>query len=232
MQTPFTDAITSARQELAIEIVCSPQQMLEAKQVRYQVYCEERGFEAGRNGVEQDEYDGRARHVLVRSTITGRVFGTVRAVLAPDDAGQQSFPMQRVCQDFVLPPAARSRTAEVSRFALLRDRSGVSPAAAALMRLCLMQGIIRICGDVGLTHLCAMMEQTLLRLLRSSSIYFVPVGPTVEYRGTRQPAIWNVPNGLERARQENPVVWSFLTLDGELWPEIAESAAPARRLAY
>ncbi|GAC1337511.1 MAG: hypothetical protein NVSMB18_02520 [Acetobacteraceae bacterium] len=235
MQTAFTDAIASAREELIVEIARTPEQVLEAKQLRFKVYCEERGYEPGDGGIEQDEYDDNARHVLVRSRVTGEVYGTVRIVLSNDQDTGLGFPMARVCDDYVLGPLPQGATGEISRFALTRDRTGISPGTAALMRLCLIQGIVQVSGELGLTHWCAIMERTLLRLLRSTSIYFLPVGPTVEYHGTRQPAIWTLSDGLERMRRENPQIWAFLTLDGTLWSEpqadVADDAADARRLA-
>jgi N-acyl-L-homoserine lactone synthetase len=227
MQEAFSDAITAARNELVVEIARTPEQILEAKRLRYKVYCEERGFEPGEGGLEQDEFDANAHHVLVRSAATGEVYGTVRLVLSKRHEGGAGFPMQRVCEDYVLAPLPSQATGEVSRFALTRDRAGISPGAAALMRLCLIQGIIQISDECGLTHWCAIMEKTLLRLLRSTSIYFLPVGPTIEYHGVRQPAIWTLEDGLERMRRENPQIWSFLTLDGAIWSP-SEAARPVQ----
>jgi len=95
------------------------------------------------------------------------------------------------------------------------------------MRLYLMRGIVQVSGELGLTHWCAIMEKTLLRLLRSTSMYFVPVGPAVEYQGLRQPAIFPLANGLERMRCENRPIWSLLTGGGALWSEdIADRGTP------
>src|SRR3954449_6144724 len=109
MQEAFKDAITAARNELVVEIARTAEQVLEAKRLRYKVYCEERGFEPGEGGrerdgigaggghgdergvaggeerVDQDECDVNAHHVLVRSAATGEVFGTVRLVLSKSD---------------------------------------------------------------------------------------------------------------------------------------------------
>jgi N-acyl-L-homoserine lactone synthetase len=224
----FANAIASAQQELVVEIARTPEQVLEAKKLRYRVYCEERGFEPGEGGIEQDEFDDNARHVLVRSRTTGEVFGTVRLVFGTEDADSKGLPMQRVCEDYVLAPLPKIATAEISRFALTRDRSGISPNAAALMRLFLIQGVVQVSGELGLTHWAAIMEKTLLRLLRSTSIYFLPVGPAVEYHGIRQPAIFPVTDGLERMRREQRQVWSFLTLNGTLCStEMVEGGAQA-----
>ena len=231
MQLAFTDSIASAEEELLVEIAETPAQILEAKRVRYQVYCEERGFEAGQDGLEQDEFDEFSRHVLVRSQLTGKVFGTVRVAFSPPEQPGQGLPMERLCEPRVTRPLPRTSTAEVSRFALLRDRTGISPAGAALMRLCLIRGVIKICGDNGVSHLCALMERTLLRLLQATSIHFVPIGPAIEHRGLRHPTVWNVGEGLDRVCRENRVVWSFITANGAFWPEGTLVHATHRRLA-
>ena len=227
MQISLSDALSSAQDELSVEIATTPEQVLEAKKLRYKVYCEERGYEPGEGGVEQDEFDDNAQHVLVRSRATGEALGTVRLVPS-DEEDSQGFPMERVVDEDVIAPLPKTTTAEISRFALTRDRSALSPAASALMRLFLIQGVIRASGKLGLTHWIAIMERTLLRLLRSTSIYFLPVGRTVEYHGLRQPAVFKVAEGLERMRHENPRIWAFLTLNGKL---VKQKAVPTRHQA-
>ena len=231
MQLAFTDSVAIAAQELAVEIACTAAQILEAKQLRYRVYCEERGFEAGEGGIEQDSFDASSRHILVRSRFTGEVYGTVRVALSDRKHAETEFPMEHLCQPWVFSSLPRTATGEVSRFALTRDRSGLSPAAASLMRLCLIQGVLKICDEHGLSHLCALMERTLIRLLEATSIYFVPVGPTIEHRGARRSATWTIGDGLAHVRRENPVVWSFITLDGQLCAGSSERRAARRRAA-
>ena len=223
----LSHAITAATDELAVEVATTSAQLLEAQRLRYRVYCEERGFEPGANGLEADDFDPHARHILVRSRITGAILGTVRVVLPRFGKGHQSFPMSRVCEKFVLAPLPSMATGEISRFALTRDRTGVSNAAAALMRLCLMKGIVDISGQSRLTHWCAIMETSLLRLLRSTAIHFQPVGPTVEFHGVRQPAIGAIETVLGRILREQPAVWAFITGNGGLW-----SAEAARVQAF
>lgn len=219
VQLSYTDALASACDELVVEIATTPEQVLEAQQLRYRVYCEERGFLPGSNGVEEDEFDIHSRHVLVRSRTTGMVYGTVRVVLS--DGGKESigFPMERVCDDDILRPFPLLQTGEISRFAVTRDRTGLSPSTAALMRLCLIRGIVQVSGECTLTHWCATMERTLLRLLRATGICFQPVGAPIEYHGLRQPAIWALGSGFAQMRREQPQIWSFLTNDGAFWSE-------------
>ena len=224
MQLGFTDAIACAEQELSVEMVCAPEEVLEAKRLRYRIYCEERGFEPGEGGLEQDAFDDFSRHVLVRSRNTGAVHGTVRVALCPEKNSRLGFPMERVCKSSVTARLPRQATGEVSRFALSRDRSGISPAAAALMRVCLIRGVIGVAHHEGLTHLCALMERTLLRLLQATSIHFLPIGPEIEYRGLRHPSLWEVDEGLDRVQRENPVLWSFITNQGAFAPPRTDTA--------
>ena len=219
MQTALSVAIASAGNELSIELARHPRQIIEAKRIRYRVYCEERGFEPGVDGLEQDEFDSHACHILIRGKKNRRIYGTVRLVL-DDGPLAPGFPMERVCESSVVASLPRSTTAEISRFALTRDREGLSPHASALLRLYLIQGVIAFSGELGLTHWCAIMERTLLRLLRSTSIYFLPVGPTIEYHGVRQPAMFILADGLGRLQRESPGIWSFLTQSGTLWPNV------------
>ena len=219
MDYSIGSALEEARDELDIEIATGSAQIEEAQRLRYKVYCEERGFEPGENGLEQDEFDMLSRHVLVRSRNSGEVLGTVRVVLGCGQRGATSFPMNRVCERYVLAPLPAMATGEISRFALTRDRPCVSPAAAALMRLFLMRGIVAVSGEHDLTHWCAIMERSLLRLLRATAIHFEPVGPAVEYHGIRQPAVGAISTVLGRIRAEKPLVWSFITGEGALWQE-------------
>jgi N-acyl amino acid synthase of PEP-CTERM/exosortase system len=119
----------------------------------------------------------------------------------------------------VLSPLPIASTGEISRFALTRDRAGIRPAAAALMRLCLIRGLVQVSAESELTHWCAIMERTLLRLLRATGIHFVGVGPAVEYHGTRQPAVCGIGNMLSQMKLEQPAIWAYITDNGALWSE-------------
>lgn len=226
LRPAFSDAIAAAADELSVEIATTPEQVLEAQCLRYRVYCEERGYERGTNGIEQDSFDASARHVLVRSRVTGKVIGTVR-IVRPTEAGFTSVPMASVCADDVFTSVPVASTGEVSRFALTRDRTGISPAASALARLCLVRGLIALSHQSGVTHWCAIMEKTLLRLLRSTAIHFQPIGPAVEYHGARQPVVGAVDGILHRMRREQPAIWAYLTDDGSLWPTGADQMEQA-----
>jgi N-acyl amino acid synthase of PEP-CTERM/exosortase system len=86
-----------------------------------------------------------------------------------------------------------------------------------MVRLGLMQGVVHVSEQLGLTHWCAIMEPFLLRLLQMNAIYFSPLGPLVEYHGMRQPCSANIQSGLDRLQRDQWDVWNHVTLHGKLW---------------
>lgn len=221
----IAEAVAVVKEEFLIEIADTPELTEEAYRVRHQVYCIERGFEAGDKGFETDEFDVRAPHVVIRNRASGDVVGTVRLVLPSLEAPRSSFPMQSACDAPLLHHIPLRTTAEISRFSLSKDRRARSVFSAGLMRLGLMQGIVRLSGNFGLTHWCALMEPSLLRLLRSTAIHFHPLGAMVEHHGIRQPSYGSINDILGRMNQEQPVVWDFITGNGRFWSQGAALVA-------
>jgi len=220
LSLPEPVALRAIREEFSVEIARDGDALLEAYRLRHQVYCLERKFEPTQPGVdiETDEFDERTRHVLIRSRSDDQVVGTVRLILPDLDAPELSFPMQRVCAPGLLNRLPISETAEVSRFALSKVRRAESCASLGLLRLSLVQGLVMLSREVGVTHWCAMMEPTLLRLLRMTSIHFRPLGSLVDHHGLRQPAYNSVDEIFGRMFEEQPSAWNFITDGGRLWP--------------
>lgn len=231
----------------------TPDLVDEALRLRYQVYCVENAFENAAehvDGLERDDFDAHSEHALLVHRLTGQTVGAVRLVLPRPEALDRSFPIQRACSDPLLrdPEAFPLATmGELSRFALskeVRRRStdgfyGMPVQAGAPreqgerrlappLRLGLMQGIVRMSAEARLTHWCAVMEPSLLRILRSTSIHFEPIGPLVNFHGLRQPCHGSIRTVLERMRREQPEVWDLVTEGGELWELLTASTAPAR----
>ena len=211
-------AISEFRREFSVDLADTPDLINEAYRLRHQVYCLERGFEEpGEAEIESDEFDRHSRHVVVRRRRGGEVVGTLRLVIASPRLGEASLPMHRICESSQLRGLPTATTAEVSRFAVSKERRDNQSPAAAIVRLGLVQGAVRISRDLRLTHWCAMMERSLLRLLRSTAIDFSPLGPMVEYHGLRQPTYADISLVLRRMRQVRPELWDLVTEFGSLW---------------
>jgi len=213
----MTAAIAAVKKEFSIETTDRPELVREACQLRYQVYCLERNYEAAEGGIETDDFDDRSRHVVLRHRESGIVIGTVRLVLMYPTAPGDSFPLQRVCDSSFLSRVSLPDVAEISRFAISKELRIASPAAQGLLRLSLVRGLVQLSGELGLTHWCALMEPTLLRLLRSTAMHFEAVGPLVEHHGKRQPSFTSLEGFLGRVQRDQPAIWDFVTDNGKLW---------------
>jgi len=221
-QISVAEAIFAVREGFDVIVADSPSLIRQSYQLRYQVYCVERGFLGGSDDLEFDEYDSHSRHIVLVSRNSGQVVGTVRLVLPCVQQPENSFPLQLVCNPHLLHDLPLLSTAEVSRFAISKEM--LSGIPSGLMRLGLVQGLIQSSHDLGITHWCAVMERSLLRLLRSSSIHFHPLGSLVEYHGPRQPCWSPISALLDRVGREQPEIWEYLTHGGKFCPAAASTA--------
>jgi len=216
----------------------TPAQIREAQRVRYHVYCVENPLEPPNpEEIETDCFDAHSAHSLLVYRAAAKALGTVRLILPLPGETTHSFPMQDVlgaaaAHEFRKLPLHSA--AEVSRFSISRQfrrtAEGTEEAQAdfisvsgPLMRLGLIQSLVRMSFEYGISHWCAMMEPTLLRMLAAMAIRFRAVGPLVEFHGLRQPCYCNLADILEAVRRERPAFWSVLTDSGAL----LESAAAA-----
>ena len=216
--TASVSGLLDAARDFEVTIADTPERLRAAYRLRHQVYCMERGYEPGDGTLETDRFDRRAGHALLTQRSTGRLVGTVR-IVAPSARGHDlDLPMQKLCGDVAMRSLPSHATGEISRFAIskaLRDAS----ADGIPLRLGLMRGVVQLSANMGVRHWCAVMEHTLLRLLRGSGIHFQPLGPAIEFRGLRQPCWGPVDQVLGRMRAERPGVWDYVTDGGSIWPD-------------
>jgi N-acyl amino acid synthase of PEP-CTERM/exosortase system len=214
----------------------TPEQLDLAYRLRYQVYCVENGFEdpdrCG-DGREIDEDDDRSAHALLLHRLSGVAAGTVRLIMPLLDERREPLPIERTSDPVVrlrLGPLPRHLVAEVSRFAVsknFRRRHGdgqyaeagfsrpLAGRAAGDRRLMpfitfgLLRAILGICLEHGITHLAAMMEPALLRLLFRLGLMFEPLGGLVEHHGLRQPCLARLVDLTRRSREEASLLWHY-----------------------
>jgi N-acyl amino acid synthase of PEP-CTERM/exosortase system len=222
----------------------TPELIEQAHAIRYRVYCVETGFlgiAENANGLEKDNFDRHSVHALLMHRKSGQPVGTVRLVLPLADAPDRSFSIQEVTHEPVIRYATAFpllSTAEISRFCIERqfrrrvtdtlyDQEGNEPTVSEnpaerrsgpLMRLGLMQAIVSMSVRRGMTHWCAVMEPTLLRMLHAMGICFTPIGPLVEYHGLRQPCTGDIAQMLDGVKQERPDFWDVITAGGVFVP--------------
>ena len=215
-----------------IERADSPALIEEAYRLRYQVYCLEHPFENAAEHSderERDEDDDRSVHTLLVHRQTGAFAGTVRAILPKEG---RPLPIDRILasQDGGLTNRFPAHsTAEISRFAVskeFRRRRGEDrypdanvPGAAPAMpterqmipyiTFGLIRGVVEVCRDHGISHICAVMEPALIRILGRFGLHFKKIGHLVEFHGIRQPCVARIADLVERNRAEGTLLWQY-----------------------
>jgi len=220
----------------------------EVYKLRFQVYCLETGFERkedckvvfedGREiWLEEDKYDRRSDHYLIRHRRTGLYAATVRMVLPHPDDPMEIYPIEENCTlDAPVKDAGiRRHLAEVSRFAVSKDfkrRRGEAGTLAGIasmpevhfepeerrmlphMTLGLFAAVARMTCSHDINYWYAVMEPALLRFLYLFGIRFQPIGPDVDYHGLRRPCLATLEGMSDRIRKTNPAVWDLITEGG------------------
>ena len=216
----------------------------EVYRLRYQVYVVETGFERAedcKRGMEQDLYDQRSDHYLLQHRRTGVYAATARLILPDPRNPLAEFPIEQHCTFFegarVNDPAIRRHLAEISRFAVskaFKRRLGEAGTLAGVaddvdmyfedselrilphLSLGLIAAVIRMAHDNRITHLYAVMEPALHRLLGRIGVIFNPIGLKTDYHGHRIPYLCSLDESLANIRRVAPPVWDLITERGEL----------------
>ncbi|MBK5936137.1 MULTISPECIES: PEP-CTERM/exosortase system-associated acyltransferase [Halorhodospira] len=181
--------------------------------LRYQVYCEEFGFEAAERFPEREErdaYDARACHALLWHRPSGRVAGCVRVIPGEPDPRRPNLPMEPSCTAALhdtplhpgrLPP---ERVCEVSRLAVhrhFRRRTGeprtplgdidalqfpmVQRRTFPLISASLFTAAAVLSGQLGRDHVFAIMEPRLAHFVARYGLHFRRISDDFEHRGRR-----------------------------------------------
>ncbi len=121
-------------------IADTPELQQEVYKIRYQVYCEElehQPKEAFPDGMEQDLYDSRSIHCLLKHQPSDRFIGCVRLVLCNLEQLEAQFPLEeQFYHDFKLTETASYNYAEISRLAVIgdfRQRQGENASSVGLL---------------------------------------------------------------------------------------------------
>lgn len=207
------------------ELLRSPEALDASYALRYQVYCEERGFlPASRypQGLESDVYDERSIHVGAFDH-DGALVATVRLIRGPLDR----LPIASRCRirPTELPPQADGPgCAEISRLAvsrryrrratdsalpeLLLDDSpaltGTQRRSRSELVLGLYRGMYQASKREGIRFWFAAMETSLFRLLQRLDFEFRAIGPEIDYHGPVTPHLIAIEEIEQRLAVCNP----------------------------
>jgi N-acyl amino acid synthase of PEP-CTERM/exosortase system len=242
---PDHDLLNSFTKWFDIVPANTPELLRDAYALRYQVYCVENPFEDPADhpdGLETDEYDSHSVHSLLVHRERQEVAGTVRLVLPVVNGPDLELPISSVCDRKALEQARfpRAATAEISRFSIskaFRRRASDQATRAAQfgelqqaeqqrvipnIAFGLFRAVVEMSHQKGITHLCAVMEPSLLRLLGRFGFHFDALGPLVDYHGRRQPCHADLDVLLTGLGLRRPDAIDLVTGRGKFWakPEL------------
>jgi len=192
--------------------------------IRHRVYCEDLGFEAVRfDGLETDQYDANALHVLMRHRPSDTFIACVRLVRVPPQDPCTHLPFERLCDQLnpnAVPsePVQRIHIAEVSRLAVVRefrrrrgeaiqaepgteeDFAGGPRQRFPHLLVGLYLGVIGAATIHHVERLYLLTEPRLAGHFRNLGLHVVQIGPPVEHRGMRIPSVIHVPSVAQGLR--------------------------------
>jgi N-acyl amino acid synthase of PEP-CTERM/exosortase system len=222
----------------------TPELYKEAFNLRYRVLCVHNiipGFnrDSYPDELENDEYDNRSTHFLLRHRATQIYIGTARLILPDTQCPENKFPTElhtRFFPGFNLNSSSRRHTAEISRFVMNKEffrrknEHGLVPHSIDSKHdprerrrfphpmLGLAVGIIRLCAQHNIHYWLSSMDPALNRLLGFYSLQLNPIGPSVNYHGIRSPYHVCLFDVLDRIYQNHREIWELVTDHGKFWP--------------
>ncbi len=208
----------------------------EVYKLRYQVYCLEKDFENPEqhtDGLEYDEYDEHSCHYLIRHRATDSYMATTRLILP----NRHPFPIEANSQidTKLVKNINRTNLAELSRFCVSKQfrrraterdlittndtdesRSPRGKHSSASITLSLFACAVQMSSDHNILYWYAIMEPALKRVFSAMGIYFVEVGPLVEYHGMRVPCVIKVTDLLISVAEKDIDYWAMVTKNGQI----------------
>lgn len=188
-----------------------PQLLRQSFNLRYQVYCLERGFlppEDYPEQVETDAFDAYSLHIGTLDPL-GSLVGTARLV-RPSLAGLPLFDHCEIFADEVELHRARATVVEVSRLAVSRQYRRPRNGGGALV-VALYRSLYETSKAFGYTHWLVATEPSLQRLVTRFGFPFRQIGPEIDYFGPVAPYLMDL-SEFDRVIMsgKRPVLASFL----------------------
>lgn len=188
-----------------------PQLLQQSFNLRYQVYCLERGFlppENYPNHIETDAFDAHSLHIGTLDPL-GALVGTARLV-RPSGAGLPMLGHCKIVSHEVELYKARATVVEVSRLAVSRQYRRPRNGSGALV-VTLYRSLYEASKAFGYSHWLVATEPSLQRLVARFGFPFRQVGPEVDYFGPVAPYLMDL-SEFDRIilSGKHPVLASFL----------------------
>jgi N-acyl amino acid synthase of PEP-CTERM/exosortase system len=200
------------------------QQVQKCHRIRYDVYCEQQGFEpVNKEKLERDGLDAQAHHNLICCGQSQTPVATSRMLF-------QGMPLYSLIGNSLLPN--KEYCGELSRYCVdhLKMRSimdnvrqsnselafKLKKYGALLLSPALMKLNMISCLEADRPYLLGITEKRLVKKMNILGFAMEAIGPEIEYHGMRQPFLFRVEKTFDRMKKGNLDFWKFMTNDGEL----------------
>ncbi|WFP50542.1 PEP-CTERM/exosortase system-associated acyltransferase [Methylomonas sp. EFPC3] len=215
--------------------------------LRYQVYCDELGYEDKElfpQQLEFDDWDQHAVHFIVRHRFTGQWLGALR-VVSPQG---QTFPFaEKYEQDQPLADAHHRDSIEISRLCVLREARRFAPRSQAAVDTdpasnvkylntlrqqsrSIMWGLYRAAVDYsaenGIKHWFILVAPALAYAVKKQGFDMRQVAEPCEHRGLRTPYMLDVDHILQ-----NPLWDEDYQIGYRLYSELEQGEFAVRQRA-
>jgi N-acyl amino acid synthase of PEP-CTERM/exosortase system len=178
--------------------------------LRYRVYCLERGYEdpqAYPDLRERDRYDDISTHFVIRSFESHEWLAALRLITVPFD----SLPINRVSEIYnhQLPEFSKSEVAELSRLCAVTPKEKLtfgSASTTSWISMAFMRAARSYALEHNIRYFFVLIADSLARILNRAGIEFTPVGPISNYRGKRRPYIHDVQLGYRYMPVKTPEI--------------------------
>ncbi len=212
------------------------------KQIRYRVFCLERGFEdpsAFPNGEETDAWDENSVHFIVREKKTGRWIASTRLII-PDQTTLPVEQMETLSNDF-LNGMPRESIGEISRFCIINKNTkttsqfshiskpqfdwigGIDKADQFEITLGMLRALSNYGINNGLNYSYMFITKSLARLIKRLGIALYQTGAMKEYRGLRAPFLVDYRESMVSAARTSKAVKEFLARKSMAYLSIADA---------
>lgn len=178
-------------------------------QLRYRVFCLEKGFENPEhfmNGMEHDEHDDNAVHFLVRDRTINQWVAAARLIIGTLD----TLPISRVAKLELQDLSPDAMIAEFSRFLILNEyrRPNGHGSSEPEILLGMIRAARQYCLQMGIQQWVFFCRRAISRMLANVGVRVEQIGPACMFRGVRIPnrlhlqsAFISVPKHSSRTHQ-------------------------------
>lgn len=237
-QSPFA----SFQDYFSISLANTPTLQEEIYQIRYRVYCEEFAYLPSENYPSQhevDEFDATSWHCLITHKPSGVSAACVRLVSPAKTSGGILLPFEKYCgknldTEFLnslnlerqnvceisrvaVERVFRRRSGEIaSRFGDVLDFSDLEKRTCSLITVAAFFAAIALTELTGRTHVFALMEPFLAKLLKRHDILFQRVGNDADYHGIRAPYVITTQAVLDPINPEMAVFYRWVKQQVEI----------------